>query len=177
MTDVLASITHVFSVNTVAVTVLGYPLSYVELLGTLFNLWSVWLVARNRILSWPIGIVGVVLFLVLFYQIQLYADTFEQVYYLFASLYGWWYWARSSDPGVGLTQRPRWSDRRTILLVAAGTLLLSLVVGAVIGRLHLWLPALFPVAASFVALDALTTVMSFTAMILMARRRVECWIY
>ena len=44
-------------------------------------------------------------------------------------------------------------------------------------RVHLWLPVLFPEAASFPYLDALTTIMSFTAMWLMARKRIESWHY
>ena len=30
-----------FSVNTIAFDAFGYPLSYLELIGTIFNLWSV----------------------------------------------------------------------------------------------------------------------------------------
>ncbi len=86
----MSSISEFFNVNTIALTVLGYPMSYIELFGTLFNVWSVWLVVKGRSATWPISIVGVLLFLALFYQIQLYADTLEQVYYLGASVYGWW---------------------------------------------------------------------------------------
>ncbi len=52
-----------FSVDTIAFDVFGYPLSYVELIGTIFNLWSVWLVTRRRIETWPVGLVGITLFL------------------------------------------------------------------------------------------------------------------
>ncbi len=44
-------------------------------------------------------------------------------------------------------------------------------------RIHLLLPSIFPEAASFPYLDALTTIMSFTAMWLMAQKRVESWVY
>ncbi|HYF61502.1 MAG TPA: nicotinamide riboside transporter PnuC, partial [Herpetosiphonaceae bacterium] len=44
-------------------------------------------------------------------------------------------------------------------------------------NLHIWLPDLFPEPASFAYLDALTTIMSFVATILMARKRIECWVY
>ena len=170
-------IARFFSVDTIAFTALGYPMSYVELLGTIFNLWSVWLVARNNILTWPVGLVGVVLFLALFYQIQLYADTFEQVYYLFASIYGWWVWARRSGASRGEEAAVRFSSQRAIVVAVAITLLLSMVLGYASSRLHLWFPALFPVPASFAYLDALTTIMSFTATLLMAQRRIECWLY
>src|SRR5262245_63952313 len=86
-------------VETVLVTVFGYPMSYLEFTGTVFNLWSVWLVARKSILTWPVGIVGVILFGILFYQIQLYSDLVEQVYFLVTGFYGWWIWARGAGEG------------------------------------------------------------------------------
>ena len=170
------SLAAFFDIHTVALTLLGYPLSYLELFGTLFNLASVVLVARRRIENWPVGLVGVVLFLSLFYQIRLYADTFEQVYYLAAGFYGWALWARAS-------QQPGWqgafgfSSPRGMAFAAGLTLLLSLGAGWLIARLDLFWPALFPEPASFPYLDALTTLMSFTATILMAQRRTESWVY
>ena len=69
------------SVNTVFFTVLGYPMSYIELVGTILYLLSVWLIARRNMLTWPVGIVSVLLYMALFYQIRLYSDALEQVYY------------------------------------------------------------------------------------------------
>lgn len=169
--------TAFWSINTTAFTVLDYPVSHLELWGTLFNLWSVVLVARRNIATWPVGLVGVALFLALFYQIRLYADTLEQVYYLFASLYGWRLWALSRPSAAAPTAGIAFSAPRRILVVAAVTALLSVLLGYVLSRIHLWLPAFFPAAAEYVYLDATTTVMSFTATILMARKRTECWWY
>jgi len=67
-------------------------MSYLEFVGTLLNLWSVWLVTRNNILTWPVGNIGVIFFAVLFYQIRLYSDLIEQVYFLITGFYGWWAW-------------------------------------------------------------------------------------
>ena len=167
---------HLFSVNNVALTILGYPMSYVELLGTIFNLWSVWLVARNNILTWPVGLVGVVLFLALFYQIRLYSDTLEQIYYLGASVYGWWWWLQA-DRRAAAGERLRFSARPALLTAVAATLALGAALGWVTSRLNIWLPQYFPEPASLPYLDALTTVMSFTATILMAWKRIECWVY
>jgi len=165
------------SVSRTAFTVLGYPLSYVELLGTVFNLASVWLAARNRVATWPVGLVGVLLFLALFYQIRLYSDAFEQVFYLAASVYGWRQWARVSGPNARPALPIRISSARSILLAALATVVLSLLAGRLTSRLHLLAPALFPEAASYPYPDAATTVMSFAATLLMARRRLECWAY
>lgn len=164
------------SVDNIAFTVLGYPMSYVELLGTILYLWSVWLIAHRRVLTWPVGIVSVLLYMALFYQIRLYADALEQVYYLVASIYGWLHWSKSTssgDQGVIV----RYSVRPEMLRWVLGTGVLAIAVGVLISRLHLLLPLVFLEAASFPYLDALTTVMSVTAMWLMARRRIESWIY
>ena len=57
------------------------------------------------------------------------------------------------------------------------TLVLSVILGWVMTQIHLWLPDIFTLPASFPYLDGLTTVMSFVAMWLMARRHMESWIY
>ena len=67
-------------------------MSYLEFFGTIFTGWSVYLSAKNKVISWPIGLVGVVLYGFLFYQIQLYSDLFEQVYYLLTGFWGWYLW-------------------------------------------------------------------------------------
>ncbi|MCP4695159.1 MAG: nicotinamide mononucleotide transporter, partial [Desulfobacterales bacterium] len=37
-------------------------MSYIELVGTVFYLLSVWLIARRNMLTWPTGIISVILF-------------------------------------------------------------------------------------------------------------------
>lgn len=167
---------NVFDINTIAFTFLGYPMSYIELVGTVFYLWSVWLIARRNIFTWPVGIISVILYMILFYQIQLYSDFIEQIYYLGASVYGWWLWSHSSQ-AAGHAVGMGFSPRRMIWVTLVLTLALSLLVGWLIADIHHLLPRLFPVQASFPYLDALTTVMSFIAMWLMARKRTESWYY
>jgi nicotinamide mononucleotide transporter len=168
---------RLLDVKNIAVTVLGYPMSYVELFGTIFNLWAVWLAARNRIATWPIGLVGVVLFLALFYQIRLYSDAVEQVYYFITGIYGWWLWSHVRKGGNAAAVGIHVSSPLALGIIAAVTLVLSGFAGYATSRLHIWSPALFPDPASYPYLDALTTVMSFTANLLMAQRRIESWIY
>ena len=62
-----------FDINNIAFTILGYQISWLELAGTIFNLVCVILAARRKISNWWVGLVGVVLFMILFYQIQLIA--------------------------------------------------------------------------------------------------------
>lgn len=165
-----------FDVTTIAFTVLGYPLSYIELVGTILYLWSVWLIARQNILTWPVGIASVLLYMALFYQIQLYSDALEQAYYLVASVYGWWLWG-SRGRQAEQTFVPYVSAPRTMGLVLLLTVALSAALGGLMSRIHELLPALFPVPAAFPYLDAATTIMSFSAMWLMAQKRLESWAY
>ncbi len=166
----------VFSVKTVFFTVLGYPMSYIEFFGTICYLLSVWLIAERNMLTWPIGIVSVSLYMLLFYQYQLYSDTIEQVYYIGTSIYGWWYWQKSQSKVSDVTPICLGS-KLNITGWTSVTLAFSLLTGWAMTRIHLWLPSFFSEPASFPYLDGLTTIMSFVAMWLMARRRVESWIY
>lgn len=167
---------HLLSVENIAFTILGYPMSYIEFVGTLLYLWSVWLIAKRRVLTWPVGIVSVLLYMALFYQIRLYSDTFEQVYYIVACIYGWRRWADSPQKD-GQILDVRFSAAKGIILAVGVTLVLSLLDGFFMSRVHLLFPKWFPEPASFPYLDAVTTFMSFTAMWLMALKRVESWIY
>lgn len=164
------------SVNTIFFTILGYPMSYIEFVGTILYLLSVWLIVRRNMLTWPIGIVSVLLYMALFYQIQLYSDALEQIYYLGTGIYGWWYWS-TSEPEEKIITDVKFGSSRAIVSWIAVTVVLTAILGTAMTHIHEWAPRLFPEPASWPFADALTTVMSFVAMWLMARKHIESWIY
>ena len=174
--NLLVAITQFFSINKIFFTFLNYPMSYIEFFGTILYLWSVWLIAKRKMLTWPIGIISVILYFLLFYQIRLYSDALEQLYYLGASAYGWWFWIKNKEEKKD-SIKVRISQRKHITFFIILTLIVSLFLGLFMGNAHVILPKLFPEKASFPFLDALTTIMSFTAMFLMAQKRIESWIY
>lgn len=167
-----------FSVSTTMFTIVGYPMSYIEFFGTVFNLWCVWLAMKNHIWNWPVGLVGVVAFGFLFWQIGLYSDFFEQIYFFITGVWGWWLWLRLRDEEdvkngerriITISQHAR---AGYVLAIITATVLLGMLTTA-LPRL---LPLLFPEPTAFPYLDALTTIMSFAATILMMRRELECWV-
>jgi nicotinamide mononucleotide transporter len=167
---------NLFSINTAFYTVLGYPMSYIEFFGTITCLASVILVARRNIWTWPVGLISVVLYMTMFYQISLYADFIEQIYYLITGFIGWWLWLRAKpeqDAPVGV----QFSDGKQIALTAGFIALASVLAGWLVAHSHALLPALFPRPASYPYIDTFTTVLSFTAQWLMVRRKIESWIY
>jgi nicotinamide mononucleotide transporter len=165
-----------FDVNNIAFTLLGYPISWLEFVGTIFNLVCVILVARRHILNWPIGLIGVVLFGVLFYQINLYADVAEQIYYFITGIMGWYMWHgarrdKSADDKVVVTT----NSLRQNLAWLGGIAGVSVIATWALSHAHIWVPAIFPEPASLPAIDATTTIMSFAAQFLMMQRKLENW--
>jgi len=165
-----------FDVNTLFFTFLGYPISYLEFVGTLFTLAAVVLVWRRSIWNWPVSIIGTILFGILFYQIQLYADFFEQIYYFITAFWGWYSWQTYKKDHDVKTIDVSINTRKANVFWVVGIIVATLIGSFALSNIHLWLPTLFPIPASMVILDAGTTVMSFAATILMIRRRVESWV-
>ncbi|MFY0252432.1 nicotinamide riboside transporter PnuC [Chitinophaga sp. 30R24] len=161
-----------FSIHHYFFTVLGYAVSYVEFIGTVTGLLCVWLAARDHILTWPVGLVNVSCFFILFWQLQLYADMLLQVYFFATGVYGWIFWYRKKpqhEPVYALSVRFRW-------WLGTVALLLSIVTGFVISHLHLWWPGIFVRPAAYPYIDSLVAVLSVIANILLAKRIWENWL-
>lgn len=161
-----------FSIDTIAFELIGYPISYLELVGTLTGLISVFLAARSNVLTWPVGLVNVSCFFLLFYQVRLYSDMLLQVYFWGMSIWGWIHWRQQNNEGTSVRWLSVGAKWRYAALCVVGTLLL----GALMQRIHLWLPAAFPEPAAFPYADAFTTVLSIAATVLLAQRVIETWI-
>jgi nicotinamide mononucleotide transporter len=170
---------YILDIDTTMFTVWNYPMSYIEFIGTIFTIWCVWLTARAKVLSWPVGIIGTVLYAFLFYQIQLYSDLIEQVYFLATGFIGWWAWTHPKSAQEANSQRELKIQTNTYkqnifygVLLLLGTALLTYV----IKNLNVWAPQYFTEPASFPLLDSFTTVMSFLAQWLLIRKRIESWV-
>jgi nicotinamide mononucleotide transporter len=162
---------HVFNIADTAFTSIGYPISYVELIGTLFGLISVYFASRANILTWGTGIVNEVFLFILFFQVRLYADMFLQVYFLVVTIYGWYNWnnARVDKKIRTMGSKARWVTAVTII---AG----SVISGFLIKNIHLYLPGYFRVAAAYPFTDSLVMVLSIVATILLAKKTIENWL-
>jgi nicotinamide mononucleotide transporter len=163
------------SVNTILITIGGYPLSYIEFFGTLLYFTSVILISRKNILTWPMGLLSVILYAILFYQIQLYSDMIEQLYYLIISMIGWATWRTQKATTLNIITT--WSKGSEVLLGITITAVSTAILGFCVSNFYVWMPTLFPESASYPLLDALTTVMSFVAMYLTTTRKNEGWVY
>jgi nicotinamide mononucleotide transporter len=161
---------HLFSIDNIAFQVAGYNLSYIELLGTLFGLISVYYASRANVLTWPTGIINEIALFALFYQVQLYADMFLQVYFLIVTIFGWRKW-KSNTADVPVIR----TDTKGRLLLGVILLAGTLLIGTLIMHINHWLPAYFPQPASYPFPDAFVMTGSILATVLLARKQLENW--
>lgn len=159
-----------FEISNIAFEVIGYPISYVELIGTLFGLISVYLATKANILTWPTGIVNVVFLFILFFQVQLYADMFLQVYFLVVTLYGWYQWKHKPKENSITT-----SDFRTKIWLTIIVIIGTLMAGFLFDNIHIYLSKYFKNEASYPYVDSFVMVLSIIATVLLARKKIETW--
>jgi nicotinamide mononucleotide transporter len=102
---------------------------WLEIIAALFSLVGIWLGTRRYVLSWPILLVAILLYLVVFYQARLYSDTLLQAVFLIFTLYGWSHWQRGvREEGIVRVKPLGWSVALTGLATGAvGSFLLGFV--------------------------------------------------
>lgn len=145
-------------------TIFGVPVTLVEVVGFVSGAICVWLVGRQNPWNWPIGLIQVVAYLLLFWTAGLFADALLQVVYLVLGLWGWWNWVRGRDPGAVLRVR-RTTAREWGWLALAGILGTAVLV--------LWLTRF--TSSTVPVADATTTALSLLATYGQARKLLESW--
>lgn len=139
-------------------------MSFFEWVGVAFGLISVYLTVRQSVWCWPTGIISVVAFAILFFQIKLYVDVGLQVFFTVTSLQGWYYWLYG---GQNKTELPiSFLTRKQIAVLALALALCVLVIGYVFdtytdAHIPFW--------------DATASGLSVVAQILLMRKKFENW--
>ena len=139
-------------------------MSGLELFAATLGVVAVWLTVKQNSWCWPIGLVMVLLYSWIFYDVQLYSDMLLQVVYAVLQLYGWWQWTRP-DRLDDARQVTRLSTLPMLSGLAMG-LAVSLTLGAAMAT---WTDAAQP------WLDAALTGFSLVAQLWMAQKRLQCW--
>lgn len=165
------------SVEFTVFTAWGYAMSLIELVATLFGIASVFLASRANIATWPVGIINQWSFFALFWQVQLYSVALLQILFFAMALYGWWQWKFSANSGDTEDIRPKSLSTRGWVCSVLALMTAWLMWGTVMNNIHHWLPSFFPEAAAYAYLDSLITVASVIAIILMANKIVQCWLF
>lgn len=140
-------------------------MSIYEIVGVTTGLASVVLTVRQNIWNWPVGIVSVIAFGMLFFQIKLYADMALQVFYVITGFIGWYMWKFGGAHHSAL-QVQKLTLKGRIILMALITPTVF-----VVGKL---LAAFTDASLPF--LDSLASALSVLAQLLMMRKLFESWV-
>jgi nicotinamide mononucleotide transporter len=125
----------------------------------------VWLVVREHMWNWPIGLLNNIVFFALFLHGRLFADMELQVVYFGLGAYGWLNWLKGGEHRsilkISRTTRSEWLI--LAISIPLSTWGLREILFAVNGAAPFW--------------DSLTTVLSLAAQYLLCRKRFENWFF
>lgn len=138
--------------------------SGLEWFGTVTGFLCVYLAAKQHISNWPVSILSVAAYGILFFNYQLYGDAVLQIYFLATALYGWYYWIKRRQEH----EKPvvRFGYAR-MLAVTAAVIVLSVLLGLFLDH---FTNTNVPYA------DGFCTAMSFVAQFLMTRKVLQNWL-
>lgn len=139
-----------------------------ELLAAVFTIASVVYSKKNNVLVFPTGMICTAIFVYLLLKWGLLGDMMINGYYFIMSVYGWYLWTRTVDgkPVTPITSTTHKEHYISIGIFIAAALFVYGVYVA-FDKIEHW--------TSYV--DMVTTGIFFVGMWLMAKRKVENWLY
>lgn len=138
-----------------------------EIIAVFFGFLSVWFSKNNNILVFPTGLINTSIFVYLLLKWSLLGDMIINAYYFIMSIYGWYFWLKGTNNTVSPISKVSNTDIRIVVLLFISS---SVFVSLVYTFFDKW-----ETIVSYI--DILTTAIFFAAMWLMAKRKVESWIF
>ena len=135
-----------------------------EFIAVLFGLLSVWYAKNNNIRVFPTGIISVSIYIFINYSAELYANTGINIYYFVMSIYGWVLWGSKNKK---VRKKISSCNRKELFFSILLSIFFFLIIYYLLKASNSDVPIF----------DSITTSLSLVAMFLMARRKIENWIY
>lgn len=139
-----------------------------ELIASTCLIINVYLAAREKMINFLFGAVGVLLYFFIFYQAKLYADMMLQLVFFSLQFHGAYHWyfkkGTAQTPVVSLLNRAGIGE---MIQLSVATMLLFCVLAYILKNYT---------DSTTVMIDALTTAMSLTAQWMLNRKILETWI-
>jgi nicotinamide mononucleotide transporter len=146
--------------------------SWLELIAVIAGIASVWYSRKESILVYPIGLINTIIYIYLSFKGHLLGEASVNLYYTLMSLWGWYLWTRV-DPNkntiilqITKSNSRDWINQILFFLAFYFTLYFSLTY-----LKKEFAPEAIPWA------DALASAAAYTGMWLMAKKKVESWIW
>jgi nicotinamide mononucleotide transporter len=146
--------------------------SWLEFVAVVFGLMSVWFAKQEKILVYPTGIISVLIYIYICFNVKLFADAGINLFYFIMSVYGWYMWTRKTDkPPLKIT-----FNTLKDWMITGGLFVFSLIL--IISLLKYFNGDDVEYWSTDVPyIDTFTTSVFIVAMLLMALKKVESWIF
>jgi len=141
-------------------------IDFLEAGGLIFGLLCVWFLIKDNILTWPSGIIYVLISFVIFWRTKLYADFGLHFVFLALNIYGWYYWIKGGREKEAKSIVPITTINSNWWIVLIGSSAISIYI---MGKLLSMTDAAVPYW------DSTTTVLSIAGRWLTARKKIENW--
>ena len=138
-----------------------------EITAVIFGFLSVWFAKQNNIWVFPTGLISTGIFVYLLFKWDLLGDMIINAYYFAMSIYGWHIWTRKTNDAFTPISRTKVAEKKTSIIIFIATLAFVYALYKSAGKWSTW--------TAYV--DTLTTAVFFVGMWLMARKKIENWIF
>ena len=137
-----------------------------ESLAVILALAYLILAMKENIWCWSAALISSGIYMVIFWNVNLYMESVLSLYYVAMAIYGYWMWTRGGNQhhGVRITS---WSLKSHLRIIVI-TIIISLIVGHLMAN---------NTNASFPYLDAATTCFAIMTTYLVAKKVLENWLY
>lgn len=139
-----------------------------EIVAVIFGLLSVLYSRKENILVFPTGMISTAIFVYILFIYGLLGDMLINGYYFIISVIGWYMWTRKIDDALFIpVTRTTSKEKKESVLLFIGTIVFVTIVYLISGRFNVWTDYA----------DTITTAIFFVGMWLMAKKKLENWVY
>ena len=139
-----------------------------EIVAVIFGFLSVWFSKQNKIWVFPTGIISTLIFVYLLLKWELLGDMMINAYYFIMSIYGWYIWTRKVDTtNVTPISYTTIKEKKIAITLFITALIFVFIVYKSFDKWTSWVAYV----------DTVTTAIFFVGMWLMAKRKIENWLF
>ena len=146
--------------------------TWIEAIAVISGIVSVWYSRKENILVFPTGLLNTTIYIYLSFKGHLLGEASVNLYYTIMSLYGWYLWTRKNQTNqefILQITNSNTKERIQQFLFFAGVY--AIIYFALVYVKQSFAPEAIPWA------DALASASAYTAMWLMAKKKVESWFW
>ena len=146
--------------------------TWIEAIAVIMGIVSVWYSRKENILVFPTGLINTTLYIYLSYKGHLLGEASVNLYYTLMSIYGWYLWTRKKEDqqtpvlNITVSTKKEWIQQLGFFTTFYVVIYFSLSYAKTA-----FAPEAIPWA------DALASAAAYTGMWLMAKKKVESWIW